>query len=257
MPSPLSSLAIAVTTAAGTSAADTRLNRDAIIVSIVILLILTAIVVLLVWWVGRKRKTFLDRQRGLYKAGRHTLSVADVLMSEINRTSRTLSKSVRRDLDRVAALRSRASATLDHAGTDVRLAEGNREAADAVVILGQLRTRAGIETPDPPARCYYCGREDGAFEDMVIGADADPRLTIQTCSECARVVAAGRLPKLAVEPYFGIQVPWWAVPNNLWYVAYGGEAWQYWLPIVTGQALEGWFAGGWAQGVTELPTASA
>jgi hypothetical protein len=257
VPSPAPGAALAIIVAAGTSAADARLNRDAIIVSIVIIFILMAIVVFLVWWVGRKRKVFLDRQRELYKAGRHTLAVADALAGEINRAPRSLSKSARREFDRAEALRSHAGATLDHAGTDIHLAEGNREAAEAVVLLGQLRARAGVETLTPPARCYYCGREDGVFQDMVIGADADPRLTVRACPECARIVLTGGRPKLAVEAYFGTQVPWWAIPNNLWYVAYGGEAWQYWLPIVTGQTLEGWFAGGWAQEVPGLPTASA
>lgn len=249
--------ALAIANAAGNSAADARLNRDAIIVSLVIILVLMTVVVALVWWVGRKRKAFLDRQRELYRAGRHTLSVADSLAAEIHRAPRSLSKAARRDLERAEGLRSHASATLDHAGTDVRLAEGNREAAQAVMLLGQLRARSGIETPTPPARCYYCRREDGTFEDMVVGPDAGPRLTVQACQECARVAANGRQPSLAVEPFFGTQVPWWAIPNNLWYVAYGGEAWQYWLPIVTGQTLERWFAGGWAQGEPELPTASA
>ncbi len=244
-----------ITASAGT--ADARLNRDAIVLSIIIILILMAVVVFLVWWVGRKRKEFLDRQRELYQAGRHTLSVADALAAEINRAPRPLSKSARRNFNQAETLRNHAGATLDHAGTDTRLAEGNREAAEAVVILGQLRTRVGIETPAPPARCYYCGREDGTFQDVVIGGDSDPRLTVQVCQECAGIAGAGGRPRLAVDPYHGTQVPWWAVPNNLWYVVYGGEAWQYWLPLVTGQTLEAWFAGGWAQEVTEIPTASA
>lgn len=256
MPSMAFGVVLAITTAAGTSAAEARLNRDAIIVSLVIIFILMAIVVFLVWWVGRKRKAFLDRQRELYKAGRHTLSVADALAGEINRLPRTLSKGARREFDRAEGLRSHASATLDHAGTDVHLADGNREAAEAVVLLAQLRARTGIETPTPPARCYYCGREEGTFQDMVIGVDAGSHLTVQGCPDCARVASSGR-PKLAVEPYFGTHVPWWAIPNNLWYVAYGGEAWQYWLPIVTGQTLEEWFAGGWVQEAPALPTASA
>lgn len=249
-------LTLTIISASG-SAADARINRDAIIVSIVIIFILMAVVVFLVWWVGRKRKIFLDRQRELYRAGRHTVSVADALAAEINRSSRALSKSAQKDFDRAEALRGHASATLDHASADVHLAEANREAAEAVVLLGQLRANAGIEIPTPPARCYYCCREDSTFQDVVIRKDSGTRLAVQACPECARIAGAGGRPRLAVEPFYGTRVPWWAVPNNRWYAAYGGEAWQYWLPIVTGQTLEDWFAGGWVQGAHELPTASA
>lgn len=259
MPSPASvaAIALSIITASGSTAADARLNRDAIIVSIVIVFILMAVVVFLVWWVGRKRKVFIDRQRDLYRAGRHTVSLADALAAEINRSSRTLSKIAQGDFDRAEVLCSHASATLDHASADVHLARANREAAEAVVILGQLRAKAGIGVPPPPARCYYCGREDRTFQDVVIGGNSDAYLPVRACPECERIAGTGGRPRLAVEPCYGAQVPWWAIPNNLWYAAYGGEAWQYWLPLVTGQTLEQWFAGGWAQGAQELPTPSA
>lgn len=243
MSTPLSDI-----TRAGT-AASAGPTRDAVILSIAIVVILTAVVVILIWSVNRKRKVFLDRQRSLYRAGQQTLSLADALAAQVAESPYKLSKSGRRDLEQAAEVRSRAAATLARGGTDSRLAEGNREAAEAMVLLAGLRRRAGIETPAPPARCYYCGREEGQFAEVTIGSEGGPQLTVQACAECRQMISSGATPHLTLAPFYGIQVPWWAVPNNLWFVAYGGEAWQYWLPLVAGQTLESWFAGGWTQGI--------
>ena len=40
-------------------------------------------------------------------------------------------------------------------------------------------------------------------------------------------------------------LPWWAVPNNPWYISYGGPSWQYWLPFLVGMDVATWFGGGW------------
>jgi len=198
----------------------------------------------------RRRSVFGGRTDELRAAAGHTLSLADEAVNEIEVAAPQMPPDVRSEYDRALGLRDRARTEIERASTQGMLIQANEDAAQATLALRGVMHRLGIEgaltSPlDVPARrCFYCGREDRPpYITRTIDDGRGNTMEVEICSVCAQQLAQGQTPQIATVGYSGAAVPWWAVPNNPWYYAYGGPSWQYWLPFIVGIDVGGWFAG--------------
>jgi hypothetical protein len=208
---------------------------------------------------GRRGRASARNQLGeLQQAASNTLAQADTAIQTIEAETnggRTLSREVRAEYDRALGLRDTARGELERGGTPAMLTQANQDAAQAVLGLQGVMRSAGIDTPlnnplDAPAhRCFYCGRTDRPpYTTQTISDGRGNSMEIEVCAVDEARLQQGQKPQVATVPYGGAQVPWYAVPGNPWYYAYGGPTWQYWLPMMFGMELGGLLGGGWGYG---------
>jgi hypothetical protein len=200
---------------------------------------------------GRRRRdsgqSYFDDLR---RAAGNTLAQVDDAIQRIESASASLTPEARAEYDRALALRNAAQSEM--AGTTPEmLTQANQDAAHALLALQGVMRAAGVESPAsnplnaPLHRCFYCGRTDRPpYTTRTISDEKGNSMQVEVCAVDEARLQAGERPQVETVRYGGMQVPWYAVPGNPWYYAYGGPTWQYWLPFVIGMDVGSWFGGG-------------
>lgn len=200
---------------------------------------------------GRRRRnagqSYFDDLR---RAAGNTLTQVEDAVQEIESAGTAVPARVRPEYDRALALREAARQELE-GSTPEMLTQANQDAAHALLALQGVMRSAGIESAAtnplnvPVHRCFYCGRTDRPpYTTRTISDEKGNSMQVEVCAVDEARLEAGEQPRVETIRYGGMQVPWYAVPGNPWYYAYGGPTWQYWLPFVIGMDVGGWFGGG-------------
>lgn len=206
---------------------------------------------------GRRDGTLLGDLR---QAARPTLALVDTLVGEIGVRAGSLPPEARAAYDRALHRRDRARDEVERSRSVADLRQANEQAAGAVLDLQTAMRLADIPRPFSPAstgsepRCVYCGRTDRPpYTERTIEDGQEHSLQVAICAIDLGTLRQGKTPRIAIAPYQGGAVPWWAIPDDPWYDAYGGGTWQYWLPYLVGLDVAGWMSGGW-RGFDDDPT---
>lgn len=226
--------------------------RSAAIFWVVILGLFGLLILAVVLFNRRRARSAKIRTDDFRAAAESTLAQADSAVTEIESSHATIPADVRGDYDRALGLRDRARVELQRATSSPMLTQANEDAAQAVLALQGVMRKLGMQTAltgsvDLPVhRCFYCAHEDRPpYVTRTIDDGKGNTMDVEICSVCRSQLEAGQTPQMATVQYGGAAVPWWAVPANPWYYAYGGPSWQYWLPFMIGIDVGGWFGGGW------------
>ncbi len=239
-------------TKADTSAA----NKSAAVFWLVLLAVLAVIIGAAVLFFRGRRNRAAGDLKDLRNAASQTLSLADGAVEEIEQARATIPPPVRAEYDRALALRDRAKNELEKGNTAPDLTQANQDAATAVLalqgVMKSLRIQSALSNPlNSPTghRCFYCGRSDRPpYVTRTIDDGKGNAMQIEVCSVDLARLEMGQTPQIQTAPYNGAMVPWWAVPNDPYYYSYGGPTWQYWLPLMIGLDVGGWYGGGWGGG---------
>jgi hypothetical protein len=200
---------------------------------------------------GRRRRnegrSYFDDLR---RAAGNTLAQVDDAVQRIEAAGTSLPADARAEYDRALALREAAGREMD-GSTPEMLTQANEDAAHALLALQGVMRSAGVQSPAdnplnaPVHRCFYCGRTDRPpYTTRTVADEKGNSMQVEVCAADQARLEAGERPQVETVRYGGMQVPWYAVPGNPWYYAYGGPTWQYWLPFVIGMDVGGWFGGG-------------
>jgi hypothetical protein len=221
----------------------------------VFLAFLGALVFLLVWRTSRQRSTFLGRLDGLREAAEETLALVDAAVAELDQAAgsgKSIEGEAARDHSEALALRNRARSALDRPASPESLGQANEDAAHAVLLLQSIRRHLKLDGAAPGnldfsrPRCFYCAHDDRPpYTQRTVEADRGHSMNLQFCTTCASHLERGRTPQIATVGSGAVPIPWYAAPDQAWYLPYGGPAWQYWLPLLIGMDCAGWFSGGW------------
>lgn len=194
----------------------------------------------------------------LRNAAEATLAESDAAVNAIESSTQggtTLTPQARAEYQRALGLRDTARQELAPGVAAPVLIQANDDAAQAVLGLQGVMRAAGIETPITNSlesaghRCFYCSRTDRPpYTKRTIRDARGNEMDIEVCSADERRLEAGEQPQVQSISYGGARVPWYAVPGNPWYYAYGGPTWQYWLPLAVGMDLGSIMGGGWGMG---------
>lgn len=229
--------------------------RGATIFWLVLLAVIAALFVIAGLVIRGRRKRLASNTDDLRRAATNTLALADTAVQEIEASGTKMSAEVRTEYDRALGLRSRARTEIDRAATDQALGQANEDAAQAVLALQGVLRKLGIQTALtnpidlPEHRCFYCGRTDRPpYVTRTIDDGRGNSMEVEICAVDQQRLQQGQTPQIATVAHGGTPMPWWAVPGNPWYYAYGGPSWQYWLPFMVGMDVGGWFGGGYGYG---------
>ncbi|MGH2443035.1 MAG: hypothetical protein ACRDFX_07730 [Chloroflexota bacterium] len=221
--------------------------HDAAVFWIVLLLIVLASFGVAALALSRRRRHTSRNAGELRDAGAFTLQQFDRAVEGTGSVPHMRAEA-RARFERARQLSTRARSALD--GGVTRLIEANRDAAEAMLELqGALKIEGIVsditDASQPPgSRCFYCAHEDRSpYISRAVNDGRENVLQLQICSVCAARLQRGQTPPVATAPAGGAVFPWWAIPRNPWFVAYGGPAWQYWLPFMIGMDAASWFAG--------------
>lgn len=240
-------------------AADHRSSSRSTGVFWLIVLAVLAVVGFFAFTGRRRRSAQASAQLAdLRRAADATLAQADAAVRHVEdatRDSRALTPDARSEYDRALALREAARDELARGSRPAVLMQANQDAAHAVLALQGVMRSAGIQAPlssplDAPLhRCFYCGRSDRPpYKERTISDEHGNSMQVEVCAVDEERLEQGQRPQVATVQYQGSPVPWYAVPGNPWYYAYGGPVWQYWLPFFVGMDIGGWFGGGGGPG---------
>jgi hypothetical protein len=208
---------------------------------------------------GRRGSTQTRNElEDLRRAAGNTLSQADTAVEAIESElsgGKKLAADQRAEYDRALGLRDTAKTELERGTTPEMLTQANQDAAEAVLAMQGVMRKSGMNTAltsplDAPGhRCFYCGRTDRPpYTKQTIQDNRGNSMEVEVCSVDEQRLQQGQKPEVATVNYGGSQVPWYAVPGNPWYYAYGGPTWQYWLPLMLGMEMGSLFGGGWGWG---------
>lgn len=233
-------------------------SRSSTILWLVVLAVIAG-VALFAFGLGRRRKASSSAElTDLRRAADNTLAQADEAVQRVEAAlqgRRQLDVNTQVEFDRALALRETASNELKNGATAAMLVQANQDAAHAVLALQGVMRLAGIQVPSasplesPMHRCFYCGHTDRPpYTARTITDDRGNNMQVEVCALDEERLQSGRRPEVATVQYNGAPVPWYAVPGNPWYYAYGGPTWQYWLPFMIGMDVGNWFGGGWNAG---------
>jgi hypothetical protein len=200
---------------------------------------------------GRRRRGAAQSYfEDLRRAANNTLSQVDDAVQRIESAAPSLSTDARAEYDRALSLRDAAKQEMS-GSTPEMLTQANQDAAHALLALQGVMRSAGVQSPAdnplnaPVHRCFYCGRTDRPpYTTRTITDEKGNSMQVEVCAVDEARLEQGERPQVQTVSYSGMQVPWYAVPGNPWYYAYGGPTWQYWLPFVIGMDVGGWFGGG-------------
>lgn len=200
---------------------------------------------------GRRRRSAAQSYfEDLRRAAGNTLSEVDDAVQRIESAAPSLGTDARAEYDRALALRDAAEREIQ-ASTPEMLTQANEDGAHALLALQGVMRSAGIQSPAdnplnaPVHRCFYCGRTDRPpYTSRTISDEKGNSMQVEVCAVDEARLEQGERPQVQTVSYSGMQVPWYAVPGNPWYYAYGGPTWQYWLPFVVGMDVGSWFGGG-------------
>jgi hypothetical protein len=194
----------------------------------------------------------------LRTAADNTLGQADRAVQQVESAvqgGKKLPRTVQAEFDRALALRETASQELKQDRNAAMLVQANQDAAHAVLALQGIMRSIGVEDPlsnpleTPMHRCFYCGHTDRPpYTTRAITDDRGNSMQVEVCAVDEERLQRGQRPEVSTVQYNGAPVPWYAIPGNPWYYAYGGPTWQYWLPFMLGMDVGSWFGGGWGWG---------
>lgn len=218
---------------------------------LIVVVILGAIALFALSGGRRKRASAQSYFEDLRRAANNTLSQVDDAVQRIEAEAPSLSTDSRAEYDRALSLRDAARGEIE-GSTPEMLTQANEDSAHALLALQGVMRSAGIQSPAdnplnaPVHRCFYCGRTDRPpYSTRTIADEKGNSMQVEVCAVDEARLEAGERPQVQTVGYGSMQVPWYAVPGNPWYYAYGGPTWQYWLPFVIGMDVGGWFGGGW------------
>ena len=216
-----------------------------------IVVIILAVIALFALSGGRRRRSAAQGYFGdLKRAAANTLAEVDDAVQRIESAAPSLSTDARAEYDRALSLRDAAQREIQ-GSTPEMLTQANEDGAHALLALQGVMRSAGVQSPadnplnEPVHRCFYCGRTDRPpYTTRTITDEKGNSMQVEVCAVDEARLAQGERPQVQTMSYSGMQVPWYAVPGNPWYYAYGGPTWQYWLPFVIGMDVGSWFGGG-------------
>lgn len=224
-------------------------TRNAALLWFAVLLLLAAVIAWFVWRAARLQRRLGAGQDALRAAAASTLALADAAAREIEMMGGMNQPDVRAEFTRAREARERARREIESGTTPGALTQANSDAALAALILRRIRGSPGLESvapagsaPSPGRRCLYCARAGMSwYLERSIDDSQGNSLRVDVCPTCIALLESGQTPAVAVARYGGALVPWWADPASGWFEAYGGAAWQYWLPFLIGVDVAGWY----------------
>ena len=204
------------------------------------------VVAVLLTAAARRRALHGGRGRELRDAAIESVTLADASLFRLHDDRDNLSPELAAGVQEARQWRDRAARSLDEGGT-AQLVQANESAAKALVILHDVLRQTNTPSPlvvgDGPqdTRCVYCGRDDRPpYADRTVEDGKGHSLKLSICAHCATLLERGATPAVATGLHADLVLPWWAILGNRYYEAYGGFAWQYWIPYLVGLDVLGW-----------------
>lgn len=224
-------------------------TRNAALVWFAVLVLLAAVIAWFVWRAARLQRRLGAGQDALRAAAGSTLALADAAVREIEVVDGMNQTDVRAEYTRAREAQERARREIESGTTPAALTQANTDAALAVLILQRIGGSLGLEglaqagsSDRPVKKCLYCARAGmSSYVERSIDDSQGNGLRVDVCPSCIALLESGQTPAVAVARHGGSRVPWWADPASGRYVAYGGAAWQYWLPFLIGVDVAGWY----------------